>query len=142
MKHLLSIETLARADMDRILGGTVALKKERGRHPTQPLTGQIWGMLFSKSSTRTRVSFEVGIRELGGQAIFLASTEIHLGRGEPINDTARVLGRLVHGAVLRTYAQSDVEGQGGVPKAPPDHDPMPLQHLEKPKHPHPPRHNM
>src|SRR6266850_4199608 len=106
MKHLLSIETLARADMDRILGGTASLKKERGRHPTQPLTGQIWGMLFSKSSTRTRVSFEVGIRELGGQAIFLASTEIHLGRGEPINDTARVLGRLVHGAVLRTYAQS------------------------------------
>ena len=74
-----------------------------------PLAGQIWAMLFSKSSTRTRVSFEVGIRELGGQAIFLPSSEIQLGRGEPIKDTARVLGRMVHGAVYRTFAQSDVE---------------------------------
>ena len=66
-------------------------------------------MLFSKSSTRTRVSFEVGIRELGGQVIFLPASEIQLGRGEPIKDTARVLGRMVHGAVFRTFAQSDVE---------------------------------
>jgi ornithine carbamoyltransferase len=66
-------------------------------------------MLFSKSSTRTRVSFEVGIRELGGQPIFLPANEIQLGRGEPIKDTARVLGRMVHGAVFRTFAQSDVE---------------------------------
>src|SRR5262249_24910931 len=63
----------------------------------------------SKSSTRTRVSFEVGIRELGGQALFLGSQEIHLGRGEPIKDTARVLGRMVNGAIIRTYAQLDVE---------------------------------
>jgi len=66
-------------------------------------------MLFSKSSTRTRVSFDVGIRELGGQVIFLPTTEIQLGRGEPIKDTARVLGRIVHGAVFRTFAQKDVE---------------------------------
>src|ERR1039457_7415481 len=66
-------------------------------------------MLFSKSSTRTRVSFEVGIHELGGQAIFLPANEIQLGRGELIKDTARVLGRMVHGAVFRTFAQSDVE---------------------------------
>jgi ornithine carbamoyltransferase len=66
-------------------------------------------MLFSKSSTRTRVSFDVGIRELGGQVIFLPTTEIQLGRGEPVKDTARVLGRIVHGAVFRTYAQIDVE---------------------------------
>jgi ornithine carbamoyltransferase len=66
-------------------------------------------MLFSKSSTRTRVSFEVGIRELGGQVIFLPSSEIQLGRGEPIKDTARVMGRMVHGAVFRTFAQSEVE---------------------------------
>ena len=109
MKHLLSIEALARADMERILADTVALKKQRGRHTKQPLGGQIWAMLFSKSSTRTRVSFEVGIRELGGQVIFLPSSEIQLGRGEPIKDTARVLGRMVHGAVFRTFAQSDVE---------------------------------
>src|SRR5207237_10911664 len=66
-------------------------------------------MLFSKSSTRTRVSFEVGIREFGGQVIFLPASEIQVGRGEPIKDTARVLGRMVHGAVFRTYAQSDLE---------------------------------
>jgi ornithine carbamoyltransferase len=109
MKHLLSIESLARADMENILTDTVTLKKQRGRHSKQPLAGQTWAMLFSKSSTRTRVSFEVGIRELGGQVIFLPSAEIQLGRGEPIKDTARVLGRMVHGAVFRTFAQSDVE---------------------------------
>jgi ornithine carbamoyltransferase len=109
MKNLLSIEALARADMEKILADTVTLKKQRGRHSKQPLAGQIWAMIFSKSSTRTRVSFEVGIRELGGQVIFLPSTEIQLGRGEPIKDTARVLGRMVQGAVFRTFAQSDVE---------------------------------
>ncbi len=109
MKHLLSIEKLARADMDVILADTVTLKKERGRHAQLPLAGQTWAMVFSKSSTRTRVSFEVGIRELGGQVIFLPSHEIQLGRGEPIKDTARVLGRMVHGAIFRTFAQSDVE---------------------------------
>ena len=103
MKHL------APADLKQILADTVTMKKERGRHGQQPLARQIWAMLFSKSSTRTRVSFEVGIRELGGQVIFLPSNEIQLGRGEPIKDTARVLGRLVHGAVFRTFAQSDVE---------------------------------
>ena len=109
MKHLLSIEKLAQADMETILADTVNLKKERGRHAKLPLAGQTWAMLFSKSSTRTRVSFEVGIRELGGQVIFLPANEIQLGRGEPIKDTARVLGRMVHGAVFRTFAQSDVE---------------------------------
>ena len=109
MKHLLSIETLARADMETILAAAVNLKKERGRHAKLPLTGHTWVMLFSKSSTRTRVSFEVGIRELGGEVIFLPANEIQLGRGEPIKDTARVLGRMVHGAVFRTFAQSDVE---------------------------------
>src|SRR5438552_17304134 len=95
--------------MEQILADSVALKKERGRHLRKPLAGQIWALVFSKSSTRTRVSFEVGIRELGGEPIFLSASEIQLGRGEPIKDTARVLGRLVHGAVFRTYAQSDVE---------------------------------
>jgi ornithine carbamoyltransferase len=109
MKHLLSIESLAQADMETILAATVSLKKERGRHAKLPLAGQTWAMLFSKSSTRTRVSFEVGIRELGGQVIFLPSSEIQLGRGEPIKDTARVMGRMVHGAVFRTFAQSEVE---------------------------------
>lgn len=109
MKHLLSIETLAPPDLEIILADAVNLKRERGRHNKLPLAGQTWAMLFSKSSTRTRVSFEVGIRELGGQVIFLPANEIQLGRGEPIKDTARVLGRMVHGAVFRTFAQSDVE---------------------------------
>jgi ornithine carbamoyltransferase len=108
MKHLLSIEKLARADMDHILADSVVLKKHRGNHP-RPLTGKVWAMLFAKASTRTRVSFEVGIRELGGEPIFLPAGEIQLGRGEPIRDTARVLGRMVHGAIFRTFAQSDVE---------------------------------
>jgi ornithine carbamoyltransferase len=85
------------------------MKKERGHHATQPLRGQTWALLFAKSSTRTRVSFEVGLRELGWQVMFLSAAEIQLGRGEPIKDTARVLGRMIHGAVIRTYAQKDVE---------------------------------
>src|SRR5438105_2878318 len=109
MKHLLSIEKLPRADMEKILADTAMIKKERGKHSSQPLARRIWALVFSKSSTRTRVSFEVGIRELGGESIFLSASEIQLGRGEPVKDTARVLGRLVHGAVFRTYAQADVE---------------------------------
>lgn len=109
MKHLLSIETLPAADLEAILAGAAACKRERGRRDHQPLAGQMWAMIFCKSSTRTRVSFEVGIRELGGQVIFLSASEIQLGRGELIKDTARVLGRLVRGAVIRTFAQSDVE---------------------------------
>src|SRR5690242_15763386 len=85
------------------------MKQSRGRAARRPLSEQIWAMLFSKSSTRTRVSFDVGIRELGGQVIFLPVTEIQTGRGEPIKDTARVLGRMVHGAIFRTFAQADIE---------------------------------
>jgi ornithine carbamoyltransferase len=109
MKHLLSIESLSRAEMDAILADAAVMKRERGRHKAQPLAAQTWALMFSKSSTRTRVSFEVGIRELGGQVMFLSANDIQLGRGEPIKDTARVLGRMIHGAVIRTFAQSDVE---------------------------------
>jgi ornithine carbamoyltransferase len=109
MKNLLSIEKLSRPDMEKILASTATIKKERGRHKAQPLAGQTWAILFAKSSTRTRVSFEVGIRELGGQVMFLSANDIQLGRGEPIKDTARVMGRMIHGAVIRTFAQSDVE---------------------------------
>ncbi len=108
MKHLLSIEALARADIEQILAQTEVLKRERGNPSTLPLRGKVWALLFAKASTRTRVSFEVGIRELGGAVIFLPASEIQMGRGEPVKDTARVLGRMVHGAIFRTYAQSDV----------------------------------
>jgi ornithine carbamoyltransferase len=109
MKHLLSIQSLSAEEIDEILAATVAMKPIRGLHPRQQLAGQIWALIFSKSSTRTRVSFQVGLQELGGSSLFLSSTEIQLGRGEPIRDTARVLGRLVDGAIIRTYAQKDVE---------------------------------
>jgi ornithine carbamoyltransferase len=109
MKHLLSLEKLPLADFEKILRDAVVFKKERGQHAAHPLTGQTWALIFSKSSTRTRVSFETGIRELGGGVMFLNANDIQLGRGEPIKDTARVLGRMIHGAVIRTYAQSDVE---------------------------------
>ena len=118
MKHLLSIESLSAAEIHQILDLTTKLKSERGHHTSQPLQGQCWGMIFSKSSTRTRVSFEVGIRELGGDVMFLSSSDIQLGRGEPIKDTARVMGRMLHGIVIRTFAQSDVEEFaefGGIP---------------------------
>src|SRR5260221_1532944 len=109
MKHLLSLEELPREEIELILRNTAVYKRERGHHSRHPLAGQTWALLFAKSSTRTRVSFEVGIRELGGHVIFLSAREIQLGRGEPIRDTARVLGRMVHGAVIRTFAQNDVE---------------------------------
>jgi ornithine carbamoyltransferase len=109
MKNLLSLEKLPGADIEKILRDAAVFKRERARRDRIPLSGQIWALMFSKSSTRTRVSFEVGIRELGAQVMFLNSGEIQLGRGEPVRDTARVLGRMIHGAVVRTFAQSDVE---------------------------------
>lgn len=109
MKHLLSIENLNPSELAQILADTVIMKRERGGNTKRPLAGQVWALLFAKSSTRTRVSFEVGIRELGGEAIFLSASEIQLGRGEPIKDTARVLGRMVRGVVFRTFSQSDLE---------------------------------
>jgi ornithine carbamoyltransferase len=109
MKNLLSLEKLPGADFEKILRDAAVFKRERARRDRIPLSGQIWALMFSKSSTRTRVSFEVGIRELGAQVMFLNSGEIQLGRGEPVRDTARVLGRMIHGAVIRTFAQGDVE---------------------------------
>lgn len=109
MKHLLSLEALPVEAFDTILRRAAVFKRERGKQQERVTEGQIWGLIFSKSSTRTRVSFEVGIRELGGQSLFLSASDIQLGRGEPIKDTARVLGRMLHGAVIRTFAQADVE---------------------------------
>ena len=109
MKHLLSIEAMDTASIKTILENATVMKAQRGDSQHQPLAGQTWAMIFTKSSTRTRVSFETGIRELGGGVMFLNANDLQLGRGEPIQDTARVLGRMVHGAVIRTFAQSDVE---------------------------------
>lgn len=117
MHHLLSIEQLSAAEITALLDSAEYLKRTRGRD-ARKLEGQTWALIFTKSSTRTRVSFEVGIRELGGFPMFLSKNDIQLGRGEPIKDTARVLGRMVHGAVIRTFAQRDVTdfaGFSGIP---------------------------
>lgn len=107
MKNLLSIQELTGKEIQALLDSAAHLKVQRGQDGNQ-LAGQTWALIFTKSSTRTRVSFEVGIRELGGFPMFLSKNDIQLGRGEPIKDTARVLGRMVHGAIIRTFAQQDV----------------------------------
>ncbi len=109
MKHLLSIEQLTRGEIETILRRTAEFKTNRGKISTRPLAGQTWALIFSKPSTRTRVSFEVGIRELGGESIYMNAADAQLGRGELIKDTARVLARMIHGAIIRTYAQRDIE---------------------------------
>jgi ornithine carbamoyltransferase len=109
MKHFLSIESQTAEHLMALLESAIQFKANRGKASAPLLHGQTWALLFSKPSTRTRVSFEVGVHELGGNAIFLSQGDIQLGRGEPIIDTARVLGRMVQGAVIRTFAQSDVD---------------------------------
>lgn len=109
MKHLLSIEQLGADELVGLIDSADRLKRERGAHTEKPLADQTWALIFTKSSTRTRVSFEVGIRELGGSPMFLSGNDIQLGRGEPIIDTARVLGRMIHGCIIRTFKQRDVE---------------------------------
>jgi ornithine carbamoyltransferase len=108
MKNLLSMRELSAAQIRGLVDLGATMKAERGHHREHPLRHECWGLIFNKSSTRTRVSFEVGIRELGGDVLFLSANDIQLGRGEPIKDTARVMGRMMHGAIIRTYAQADV----------------------------------
>ncbi len=86
----------------------LAARMKSGEYRAKPLAGKTLGMIFTKSSTRTRVSFEVGAYELGGHALFLSSRDIQIGRGEPIKDTARVLSRYVDGLMIRTFAHADV----------------------------------
>src|SRR6202008_5000053 len=95
MKHLLSVEQTSREDIEKILRRTADFKTKRGQISARPILGQTWALIFSKPSTRTRVSFEVGIRELGGRSIYLNASDAQLGRGELIKDTARVLARMV-----------------------------------------------
>ena len=109
IRHFLGLKNIEEKTFREILTLAARYKAERKSISWRPLAGQTWALIFNKSSTRTRVSFEVAIRELGGNALFLNANDMQLGRGEPIKDTARVLGRMVHGAIIRTYAQSDVE---------------------------------
>ena len=97
------------------IAGLIALAEQmrRGEYQAKPLAGKSLGMIFTKSSTRTRVSFEVGAYQLGGHALFLSTRDVQLGRGEPIADTARVLSRMVDAIVIRTSAHSEVEDLAG-----------------------------
>ena len=110
MKHLLTLEQLSKEELLDILNLADQLKfQKKNKIPHPILAGKTLGMIFQKSSTRTRVSFEVGMHELGGQALFLSSRDLQIGRGEPIQDTARVLSRYLDGIMIRTYAQKEVE---------------------------------
>lgn len=110
MKHLLKLLDLSTEEIIDILNLADQLKYEQ-KHgiPHNILKGMTLGMIFQKSSTRTRVSFETGMYQLGGQALFLSSKELQIGRGEPVQDTARVLSRYINGIMIRTFAQQEVE---------------------------------
>ncbi|NMC32916.1 MAG: ornithine carbamoyltransferase [Veillonellaceae bacterium] len=109
-KDLLALHDLSPAEVEEIFRMAAELKqkvKDGVEHPL--LKGKTLGMIFQKSSTRTRVSFEVGMYQLGGSALFLSANDLQMGRGEPIRDTARVLSRYLDGIMIRTFAQKDVE---------------------------------
>jgi len=108
MKHFLKETDFKAHELAEVFALAREFKATRGRAASTVLAGKTWAMLFSKSSTRTRVSFEVGIHELGGNPLFLNRNDIQLGRGESVEDTARVLSRFVHGLIVRTYEHSDV----------------------------------
>ena len=107
---LISIHDLSAGDVEEILALAADLKvRQKAGIPHPLLAGKTLGMIFEKSSTRTRVSFEVGMYQLGGRALFLSSRDLQLGRGEPIADTARVLSRYLDGIMIRTYGHERIE---------------------------------
>lgn len=109
MKHFLKTTDFNIQEVDETLSLAKTFKAERGMGPSSALSGQSWGMLFFKSSTRTRVSFEVGIHELGGNALYLNKNDIQISRGETIADTAKVLSRYLHGIIIRCYDHALLE---------------------------------
>ena len=110
MKHLLKLGDLSEKEIIEILNLADQLKYEKKNGIKHHLLkGKTLGLIFEKSSTRTRVSFEVGMYDLGGNALFLSSRDLQIGRGEPVQDTARVLSRYLDGIMIRTFAQSEVE---------------------------------
>ena len=110
MKHLLKLMDLSTEEINEILDLAAKLKFEKKNGIEHHLLkGKTLGMIFEKSSTRTRGSFEVGMYDLGGSALFLSSRDLQIGRGEPVQDTARVLSRYLDGIMIRTFAQQEVE---------------------------------
>lgn len=109
MKHFISIHDITREEFDQLLNLALKLKKENKEGIAHPiLKGKTLGMIFTKSSTRTRISFEVGMYQLGGHPLFLNANDMQLGRGESIYDTANVMSRFVDGIMIRTYDHQDV----------------------------------
>ncbi|MEE9258492.1 MAG: ornithine carbamoyltransferase [Nitrospinaceae bacterium] len=109
-KDLLEISDFSREEIHEILEKSADLKEKRANNILhQPLKGKSLGMIFNKHSTRTRISFEVGIHELGGHTLFLTADQLQLNRGETIADSARVLSRYLHGLVIRTYAFDEIK---------------------------------
>ncbi len=109
-KHLLTLQDYSKKDILTVLSVALKLKEQTKKGiPHKLLAGKTLGMIFAKSSTRTRVSFEVGIYQLGGMGLFLNTNDIQLGRGETIEDTAKVLSRMVDGIMIRTFAQKDID---------------------------------
>ena len=119
MKHLLTLQDLSHDEILEILNLADQLKYEQKNGiEHHHLKGKSLGMIFMKSSTRTRISFEVGMYQLGGQALFLSPRDLQIGRGEPLEDTARVLSRFLDGIMIRTFDQAEVEGlaeHGSIP---------------------------
>lgn len=109
MKHFLKETDFSQHELGEIFALAQNFKKQRNRHHPPVLDKQTWAMLFFKNSTRTRVSFEVGIHELGGHPLYLSQESTQIKRGESIPDTARVLSRYVHGLIIRTFDHSIVE---------------------------------
>jgi ornithine carbamoyltransferase len=107
-QDLLTVEEITKRDLEEIFKLAENFKKNRSKSDLKPLAGKSVGMIFSKSSTRTRISFEVGVHELGGNAIYLEQSKMQVGRGETIADTAKVLSRYLHAIVIRTHKHEDV----------------------------------
>ncbi len=107
-KDFLTLQDITRDDLENIFDLAIKMKKDRNDQSYTPLAGKSIGLIFAKSSTRTRVSFEVGVGELGGRPLYLDQSKMQVGRGETVADTANVLSRYLHGIVIRTFAHEEV----------------------------------
>jgi len=117
-KDFLTLQDITRDELENIFELASKLKRERGKVDYKPLSGKSIGLIFAKSSTRTRVSFEVGVGELGGQPLYLDQSKMQVGRGETVADTANVLSRYLHGIVIRTFSHAEVAELAAVATVP------------------------
>ena len=109
MKHFLEENNFTKEEIESVFQQAFKFKRERDQRPSTDLLGQTWGMLFYKNSTRTRVSFEVGVREMGGHPLMLDLSNTQIGRGESIEDTAKVLSRFLDGLIIRTHGHEIIK---------------------------------